>query len=70
MPHSFECIFPDSNPLIESEWPRLSVSLRNLFSLAEDLKVPVFLLDPVEKEVRAHFLREYEEALKKSVNCT
>ncbi len=57
----YSIIYPDSNCLIKEGWPDPSTALGNLLSISSELKVRFVLLDSVEKELEAHYMREFEE---------
>jgi len=50
-------IYFDSNILLRSGWPRVTQTILSATSILRDFDLPAILLDPVEKELRAHFLR-------------
>lgn len=54
----FTAVYPDSNILIKAGWPEVSTELKNVLSLARVLKLDVFLLEPVEAELEAHWTRD------------
>ncbi len=53
-----ERIYFDTNPLTASRWPRVSITLRDLFSLAEMFQVALFLPDPVRVELERGWRRD------------
>jgi hypothetical protein len=55
----YSIIYPDSNVLIKEGWPNISTALANLLNLTRDMKLRFVLLDLVEQELEAHFLREF-----------
>jgi citrate lyase gamma subunit len=57
----FAVIYPDSNCLIKEGWPDVSTTLRNLAAAAEHRGVRLVLLDSVEQELEAHYIREFQE---------
>src|SRR5262245_44711110 len=63
---NFDRIYFDSNALIASNWPKLSASLENLLSLAQLLKVKVFLPKAVEDELEAHWTRVFDAKYSKA----
>jgi predicted nucleic acid-binding protein len=50
-------IYFDSNLLIKANWPRLSQTMRTALNTASHLSIPVVLLQSVERELKAHCLR-------------
>lgn len=52
-------IYFDSNILIRAKWPRLSQTMRTALNTASNLSIPVVLLQSVERELKAHCLREF-----------
>lgn len=57
----YSVIYPDSNSLIKEGWPNVSTTLGNLLNLVGRMKLRFVLLDSVEQELEAHYLREFEE---------
>jgi hypothetical protein len=55
-------IYLESNVLIESQWPRVSVKLRELIGLARAVNIEISVPEPVQTEVEAHFFRVVQEA--------
>jgi hypothetical protein len=53
-------IYFDTNSLKAEGWPRVSAGLRNLRDLAKFVGVRLFLPGPVETELEALWLREFE----------
>lgn len=53
----YDRVYFDSNILLRHQWPRVSQTLLNAMSIVKDFRIPAILLDAVEKELRAHFLR-------------
>jgi len=62
----FSAIYFDTNQLLKAGWPGLSTKMESLLSTARAVKVSAYLLHPVERELEAHCLREYEEANEKN----
>jgi hypothetical protein len=62
----YSIIYPDSNALIKEGWPNISTALANLLNLTRDMKLRFVLLDPVEQELEAHFLREFTAKTKEA----
>lgn len=62
----FTRIYFDSNILIAASWPNASAGLANLLSLAQLLKVNVFLPKAVEDELEAHWSRLFDEKYSKA----
>ena len=58
---SFTRIYFDTNPLITANWPKPSAALENLLTLAELLKVGIFVPKAVEDELEAHWNRLFDE---------
>jgi PIN domain len=57
----FSRIYLDSNAFIGAGWPTTSTSLQNVLTLAAYAKVKVFMLDAVQRELRAHWVRNFEK---------
>ena len=57
----FAIIYPDSNCLIKEGWPDASTALRNLLTVANFRNVRLILLDSVELELEAHYIREFRD---------
>lgn len=55
-------IYFDANILIRAKWPRISQTLRTAITTASYLSIPVVLLEGVERELAAHFRREFSQA--------
>jgi len=53
----YDRVYFDSNVLLRFQWPRVNQTLLNAMSILKDFRIPAILLDAVEKELRAHFLR-------------
>jgi PIN domain len=53
----YDRVYFDSNILLRLHWPRVNQTLLNAMSILKDFRIPAILLDAVEKELRAHFLR-------------
>jgi len=53
----YDRVYFDSNVLLRFPWPRVNQTLLNAMSILKDFRIPAILLDAVEKELRAHFLR-------------
>jgi hypothetical protein len=53
----YDRVYFDSNILLRLHWPRVNQTLLNAVSILKDFRIPAILLDAVEKELRAHFLR-------------
>jgi hypothetical protein len=58
----FHRIYFDSNVAIKEGWPKISAALDSLLWVAKLFKISVVLLDVVERELEAHWTREYQEA--------
>lgn len=56
-------IYLDTNILLAEGWPRISVKLREMLTLARGSQISVVLPEAVEREVKAHWLRDLEEQL-------
>jgi hypothetical protein len=59
-------IYLDTNVLLKG-WPDISVKLREMLALARATKISVVVPEAVEREVKAHWLRELQERLKELV---
>jgi PIN domain len=53
----YDRVYFDSNVFLRLQWPRVNQTLLNAMSILKDFRIPAILLDSVEKELRAHFLR-------------
>lgn len=51
-------IYFDSNILLRPQWPLVSQTIVSTISILKDFQIPAILLEPVERELTAHFLRE------------
>jgi hypothetical protein len=63
-PLPFLAIFPDTNIFLP-RWPSEPSGLADLLSTAAVFKIPVYLLEAVELELEAHWLREAQSAIDK-----
>ncbi len=62
--HFFNRIYLDSEPLTASGWPRVSVTLKSLLSVATGpLPFSLYLPDAVQMEQEAQFLRDYSKVI-------
>jgi len=59
----FHKIYFDSNLAIKEGWPRVSAAFKRTLFLAKTFETPVILLDVVESELEAHWVRQYRESL-------
>lgn len=57
-------IYFDSNAFISANWPDLSQAMLNTVRTAEHLEMSSVLLDAVEKELAAHWKRDYRKTQK------
>ena len=64
----FSIIYPDSNSLIKEGWPNISTTLGNLFNLTRRMSLRFVLLDPVEQELEAHYLRDFAKSVREVEN--
>jgi hypothetical protein len=62
----FQRVYFDSNIWIKEGWPQLSSNLESFLHLAERFGVAVFLPEPVEQELEAHWRRKLHEKLDKT----
>lgn len=60
----FVAIFPDTNVFLPS-WPAEPSGLANLLSTAGIFNIPVYLLETVELELEAHWIRDMRSSLEK-----
>ena len=60
----FRRIYFDSNVAIKEGWPRFSAAFKQVLQFAQMFKVPVVMLDVVERELEAHWVRDYVETCK------
>jgi hypothetical protein len=58
----FTVIYLETEALVRSNWPGISVLLRNVFTLANLWGLPLLLPEPVEKQVEERWLRKVDEA--------
>lgn len=56
-------VYWDSEPLLKKPrvWPNISFESRQAFVVLAAFKIPAVLLDPVERQLEAHWLREYRQ---------
>lgn len=54
-------IYFDSNLMIKAKWPSLGQTIRNVFELVSLFDTTCVLLDSVERELRAHWERDYRK---------
>jgi hypothetical protein len=59
----FKAIYLDTNVLVESRWPKVSVKLGNVLSLASQFGIPVFIADPVEQEAQEVSMRSIRRSV-------
>jgi len=57
----YKRIYFDSNAFIRANWPDLGQALTNTLTIAKAFGTKNILLDVVEKELGAHWFREYEK---------
>lgn len=55
----FDSIFFDSEPLIGSKWPNISVALRSVLRLSRHFQVRLFLPTATEMELEEHWYRDF-----------
>jgi hypothetical protein len=60
MAKPFDRIYFDSNELIASAWPYPRLQKPGLFWLSAKLGIDLYLPDPTELELEAHWIRKYE----------
>jgi hypothetical protein len=60
MPLEFDSLIFDSEPLIASNWPGDSQTLKEIAWMAHELGVVLFVPEPVLRELEQHFLRQYD----------
>jgi PIN domain len=61
----FKKLYIDSSIFIGEGWPDISAQLDELISLSRVLKVPLVLLQPVERELEAHWMRDCDKAVQR-----
>ncbi len=54
-------IYFDSNLMIKANWPSLGQTMQNVFELVDFFGATCVLLDAVERELRAHWERDYRK---------
>jgi hypothetical protein len=52
-------VYFDTNVLIKAKWPQLSQSMRTALTTSGTFQILNVLLDPVEKELEAHWFRDH-----------
>jgi hypothetical protein len=60
-------IYFDSNLMIRANWPSLGQTIQNAFALASFFSTASVLLDAVEKELEAHWKRDYRKTFHEAV---
>jgi PIN domain len=58
---TFQSFTLDSNCLIKEGWPEVSTTFRNLSTAAQYRNVRLIMLDSVEQELEAHYIREFRD---------
>jgi hypothetical protein len=61
----FKTLYIDSSIFIAAGWPDISAQLRGVLSLSRILKVNVVMLQPVERELEAHWMRDCNKTMLK-----
>lgn len=54
----FNAIYLETEVLVRSGWPALSVEMENVFKLAHLWEIPIFLPEPVERQIEERCIRQ------------
>ena len=61
----FKTIYVDSSIFIDEGWTNISSLLKGVISLSKNARVSIVLLEPVERELEAHWMRDWDKTLQR-----